>query len=387
MVKVCHLTVAHQAQDNRIFKKECISLHNSGYDVSLVAPNVEDTMINGIKIYGVKTSPHPLYRLFFGAKKVYKKAIIIDADIYHFHDIELYRYGLKLSRKGKKVIFDSHEDWPMYISGISWVPVFLKTLASSYLNRLYKKTLSEFDAVITVSPHIEEKLINYTDSVCVVANYPILNDKLNISESYDTYINRFNQFIYAGTVYKDSNQETIITAIQEFSDLKYLIVGIISDAFKENLKVIDKAKRVEYVPFVPKEQLQSLYKSSICGLVILDYSPNCGGKNGTMGNNKVFEYMEEGLPIICTDFYSWENLIVNKYKCGICVKPRDVNSIKNAIDFILSNKRLAFEMGKNGREAILKEFNWNSQSKVLIDLYEKLNKESYKTIDLNLHSN
>ena len=44
-----------------------------------------------------------------------------------------------------------------------------------------------------------------------------------------------------------------------------------------------------------------------------------GYKKGTLGNNKIFEYMYYGLPIICTDFDLWKE-IIDKYKCGIYVK-------------------------------------------------------------------
>ena len=108
MIKVCHMTSAHEEEDIRIFRKECVSLAEAGYDVYLVERG-ESYEKNGVHIVGVGEIPAGrLKRMTQGAKKVYAAAKALDADIYHFHDPELLPYGLKLKKAGKKVIFDSH---------------------------------------------------------------------------------------------------------------------------------------------------------------------------------------------------------------------------------------------------------------------------------------
>jgi len=41
-----------------------------------------------------------------------KKALEVDAEVYHFHDPDLLFLALKLKKKGKKVIYDVHENYP-----------------------------------------------------------------------------------------------------------------------------------------------------------------------------------------------------------------------------------------------------------------------------------
>ena len=56
MIKVCHMTSAHEEEDIRIFRKECVSLAEAGYDVYLVE-RVESYEKNGVHIVGVGEIP------------------------------------------------------------------------------------------------------------------------------------------------------------------------------------------------------------------------------------------------------------------------------------------------------------------------------------------
>ena len=92
MIKVCHLTSAHDAEDVRIFHKECVSLARAGYQVCLVAHG-ESYEKNGVRIVGVGELPQSrLKRMTEGGKMVYEAALAVDADLYHFHDPELLPY-------------------------------------------------------------------------------------------------------------------------------------------------------------------------------------------------------------------------------------------------------------------------------------------------------
>ena len=44
----------------------------------------------------------------------------------------------------------------------------------------------------------------------------------------------------------------------------------------------------------------------------------------------MFEYMAAGLPVICSDFELWKE-IIEKNNCGICVNPNNIVEISNAI--------------------------------------------------------
>lgn len=79
--------------------------------------------------------------------------------------------------------------------------------------------------------------------------------------------------------------------------------------------------------------------------------------------------MIAGLPVICTDFKLWKDLIIDKYKCGICVQPRNSDAIYMAMKYLYEHQDEAKSMGERGKYAIYNEFNWEIKEKEFVNLY------------------
>jgi len=372
MVKrICHFTSVHPATDGRIFEKECCSLAKAGYEVYLVAPNAKTEIKNGVHIVGVSIPNRGrLYRILCGARMIYKKALSLNADIYHFHDPELLIYGLILKRKGKKVIFDSHEDVVNQILQKEYLSIFVRLVAISY--GLYEKYItSRLDAIISVTPHIVERLKQVNSATYQVTNYPIIS---NVKE-YNLH-NECAYMAFAGGISPMWMHDKIIESMSFVSkkNFQYKIAGIISDNYLEKLKSLNSWKNVNYLGILDGKKVKQLYAHAWLGVALLDYVPNVGGHMGTLGNNKIFEMMAAGIPVVCTDFDLWKD-IVDKWKCGIYVNPHDLKAIANAINEIIANPILAQTMGNNGIDAIYAEYNWSSQERILLDLYKSIANE------------
>ncbi len=371
MIKVCHFTSVHPATDRRIFEKECCSLAKAGYEVYLVAPNAKTEIKNGVHIVGVSIPNRGrLYRILCGTRMIYKKALSLNADIYHFHDPELLIYGLILKRKGKKVIFDSHEDVVNQILQKEYLSIFVRLVAISY--GLYEKYItSRLDAIISVTPHIVERLKQVNSATYQVTNYPIIS---NVKE-YNLH-NKCAYMAFAGGISPMWMHDKIIESMSFVSkkNFQYKIAGIISDNYLEKLKSLNSWENVNYLGILDGKEVKQLYAHAWLGVALLDYVPNVGGHMGTLGNNKIFEMMAAGIPVVCTDFDLWKD-IVDKWECGIYVNPHDLKAIANAINEIIANPILAQTMGNNGIDAIYAEYNWSSQERILLDLYKSIANE------------
>ena len=64
--------------------------------------------------------------------------------------------------------------------------------------------------------------------------------------------------------------------------------------------------------------------------------------------------------------------MVAKYHCGICVNPNNVEQIRDAIRFLIENKEEAYQMGQNGRRAVIEEYNWEKQADVYVKILNRL---------------
>lgn len=363
--KVCHITSAHNRYDVRIFVKECVSLANNGYNVTLIVNDTNlDEIKDGVKIVSTKFKPKNRIERFLNSKKLlFNKAVEVDADIYHLHDPDLLPLGNKLKEMGKKVIFDSHENVPDQIMDKPWIPKRLRGTVSRVYSLYEGSSLKNYDAVISVTPHIVKRLLKINPNTVMVTNYPVI-------KSSDTINNKnSNNICFAGGVTEQYHHENIISAIESIHNVKYILAGNSTEEYLRRLKSLPGWSKVEYLGFIPHCQVEKMYGQSTIGMA-LHYS-NQAKIEGTLGVIKLFEFMAAGLPVICTDYRLWKE-IVEGNNCGICINPKNVGEITEAIRYILNNPEEAKKMGENGRKAVIKKYNWGTQEKVLLDLYGKI---------------
>jgi len=363
--KVCHMTSAHSRHDVRIFEKECSSLAKYGYDITLIVnDDIEDEVTNDVKIVSTKFKPkNRIDRLFNSKKIIFKKAIEIDADIYHFHDPDLIIVGNNLKKLGKKVIFDSHEDVPAQILDKQWIPGLIRGVIS-YLYKKYEiKSARKYDAIISVTPHIVRRLSNINSNTIMITNYPIIDIERRIIRITS------NSICFAGGISEQWCHDKIIKSLENIDGIEYLLAGDCTSEYMELLKSLPGWDKVNYIGKVSHEEVRNIYSKSIAG-VALNFSSQAKDE-GTLGNTKLFEFMEAGLPVICTNYKLWKE-IIDEYQCGIYVNPNNIYEISSSINYILANKEKAYIMGQNGRKAVEEKYNWNTQEEILLKMYDNI---------------
>lgn len=367
-MKVTHLTSAHPRDDMRIFHKECCSLAAAGYDVSLVVADGKGAETNkNIKIVDVGKASGRLDRVLYTTRKVFTAALAENAAIYHIHDPELIPCGVQLKKAGKKVIFDSHEDVP---SQLLAKPYFNKWIAKvvSKLFYFYERwACKKFNAVVAATPFIEEKFLKINSLSIAVNNFPILSEFSFVDKNLS--VRDGKKICYVGGISVIRGIYEIVSSMQFVkSDVSLLLGGKFSERDVElKAKSLAGWDRVQELGWLDRESIANTLAQSSAGLVTLHPVINYLDALPV----KMFEYMCAGLPVIASDFPLWREIIESS-KCGICVDPLDPDKIAEAINYIVSNPTVAFEMGVNGRLAVLNHYNWGVEEKKLLNLYSTL---------------
>lgn len=361
--KVAHVTSVHSRNDSRIFFKQCRSLVLNGYLVYLlVADGKGDQCVENIRIIDNGKTVSRFRRITESSRQMLKKAIEINADLYHLHDPELIPMGLRLKTIGKKVIFDSHEDVASQLLGKPYLPpLMLKLLSFSY-SIFERYALPTFDGIIAATPLIKKKISTISSRVENINNFPIVGE-LDLNVKWEE---KRNEVCYIGGLEKNRGIYEIVKALEFLKNNTRLnLAGCFTEsAFSADVRSYSGWNRVNELGFISRDQVRKILNQSLAGLVILHPLINYIEALPI----KMFEYMSSGIPVIASNFPLWRNIIEDN-NCGICVNPFSQKEIACAIDFIVNNSEIAQAMGENGKRQVLEKYNWSIEETKLIKFY------------------
>lgn len=363
--KITHLTSAHPRYDTRIFIKMCISLaKNENYQVNLVvADGKGDETKNGVDIVdiGAKTGGR-ISRMTKTVKRVFKKAVELDSDIYHLHDPELIPIGLKLKKLGKKVIFDAHEDLPKQVMAKHYLGNSTKKILSFLIAKFEVFALKRLDYVITATPIIRDKFSKHNIFSQDINNFPKLDELIDLKPSFTE-----NTICYIGLLYETRGIKEIVQAIEKL-DIKLIVAGKFHDKlFEDEITALKGWQKVDFRGFVNRDEVKEILSESIAGLVTLHPTPSYVEAYPV----KMFEYMSAGLATIASKFPIYKDFIDGN-NCGICVNPLNPKEIAEAIEYITTHPKEAEKMGINGKKAVIEKYNWDMEEKKLFQVYKEL---------------
>ncbi len=368
MMRVCHMSSAHQGLDIRIFAKECVSLADAGYEVHLVITAPTDAVAKAAaQRVTMHVLPRPagrLARMFKQGWRCYRMASRLNADIYHFHDPELIPYGMLLRLTGKRVIYDVHEDLPRDILDKEWIPAWARRWVAAGAEALEYIGARWFFAVSAATPFIAERYRRITSRVIDINNFP-MPDELAPPE---VAVERRRQVCYVGGITRVRGLKPLVQALPAVTDVRLVLCGKFTEpAFEAEIKALPGWRQVDYRGQVGRKDMQRILSESMAGVVTFLPIPN----HTDAQPNKMFEYMSAELPVLASDFPLWRQ-IVDGAQAGVCVDPQSPQSIAAGIRELVGDPAKVQRMGKAGRKAVLEKYNWPTEAEKLVNFYKEL---------------
>lgn len=371
MLHIAHLTTVHHPFDTRIFQKECRTLVQAGYVVTLVAPHSTQEIVDGVEIVpipGLTDRMARRTRFTRGIRNLYRVARHLDTDLYHFHDPELLPVGilLKLTTRAA-VVYDVHENHAKKIRAREWIAPPAGWAASLVVKTLEMLAASLVDGIVTVTEHIAAPFPAHKTRV--VKNYPPLS-MIKTSGVDERKYEGNHTLIYTGGFTNHRGIEQIVQALEyvETPTVRLTLLGRrIDRGAEERVRAMPGFDRVDYLGHVSYETMYHHLSTAAIGLVcnqpVHDYHLS--------QPNKLFEYLSAGLPVIASDFPLWRE-VVEQRGSGLNVDTTNPKEIAKAIDYLLARPDLRRTMGKNGRKAAQETYNWKHEGEKLVALYKEI---------------
>lgn len=374
---ICILAPVHQYSDIRVFQKEAKTLVENGYNVTLVARIDESSVINGINIVKVPTFASRLKRFLYQPSLI-KEVLRTKATIVHLHNPDTIPIGFILKLFGKKVIYDTHEDFSKRILMRDWIPKPLRKTIASIIISLEKLAGTFFDKVIVTQEEVANRI---GSNSLLLENAPITHGELieSAKEISKTILRDPSIFrlVYVGGVSNTRGLKQMVEALSIINhsiETRLWLIG--PEIEKGSIEAAEKMEGWEYVDYLgPKPQDEAfayIIHSDVGLITILDI-----GDHRQTSPNKIFEYQTFGIPYISSDFPKWRNML-ESVGSGIFVNPENPQEIADAALHLARNEELRKEIGFKGQTYIHEQYNWEKESKKLLNLYQALEKLKLK---------
>ena len=369
---ICFVNSLFGREDALIVYRQGLSLLEAGFEVSyIVFDDKPDEVKEGIYIHSLGAGMVDAKSRFIKRPKLIKRYLKNHpADVYQISEPELLPIALYLKRKGNKVVYNLREWYPDYYARKQRVKL-MSGIVNKACQWYLKRVASKIDAVFNCMPEMRDYIervmpCRYFEDT---ANFPVVNKKFSLS--YEDYCKRDSIISYFGSIYSNSCQEEFLMAIDKIPQVKYLLAGkFYSTAYKNKLMQMPGWHKVTFKDGFTREELPEIINSSVIGHVFKDFDKT-ETPQGSYSIIKIFETMEAAVPVILARVPLYEAM-VEKYHCGICVDVHNVKEIEEAVRYLLEHKKEAYEMGQNGRRAVIEEFSWESQAKGYLRVMKEL---------------
>ena len=338
--------------DQRI-DKVCTSLMLNGYKVKLVGRKLRNS--NPINRPYKTVRMNLLFKrsMFFYIEyniRLFLYLLFDKTDIYLSNDTDtlLANYLASVIRR-KPLVFDAHEIFPE-VPEVTDRP-FVKKVWTDIEDFIFPRLKNTYTVCGSIADYYNAK---YHIGMRVVRNIPLKKVKTILMDSKVSPINAKGRkvILYQGAVNAGRGVEWMIDAMPYLDNYVFYVVGEGDKLkeFKEKVQKMHLTDRVIFTGRIPFEDLSAYTAHADIGINLLE---SWGLSYYYSLPNRIFDYIQEGIPILSCDFPEIRKIITH-YKIGVLINNYDpqyiASTIKNMVirgkdcsAFSAANEELCWE--------------------------------------------
>jgi glycosyltransferase involved in cell wall biosynthesis len=377
---ICVITSVHRPFDGRVFYRQCKTLAQAGYQVTLIAPaDFERQQRDGLTVLGVprptsrRQRPLVWWRLYRLVRRLHPHVV-------HFHDPELLLlvplFRLTLGRD-VKIVYDVHEYFVDSLAEKYWIPSRLRALAVSAAGGLERLLVRGVDGIICAVEGQKPLYAGFRGPIAVLRNLPFATLFENAEPHPALDVDGF-KLIYVGLILPKRGIDVLLAAMQILrqqgqKDVHLFLIGPdTSPAYIQEIQALVRDHQlfdqVHWLGYVPHDQIKHYLANAHVGLV--PGAPTRQYRNPGI-STKLLEYMLCGLPIVSVD-RPHHLVYLEESNCGLAVPLGDAPAHAEAILWLRDHPHEARTMGLRGRAMVLDHYTWEREQSRLLEFYQKL---------------
>ena len=242
-----------------------------------------------------------------------------------------------------------------------------------YLSRKCRNAIEHVfkhaDKIITVSTRLKriaERELGISSKIITIPNGININETAVFEQKYDPKKHKtiisVSYLIPRKAV--DYNLRAVAKLVSKFPDLMYYVVGEGPEMnrLKDMTKMLGFQDNVKFLGLLPRNQVYTqIAKADIFSL------PSWNEAFGVV----YIEAMALAKPVIACKGEGIED-IIRHGENGLLVEPKNVDSLVEALDFLLSNPTKAKIMGEKAQALVLNKYTWGNNAAKTIEIYHEV---------------
>jgi glycosyltransferase involved in cell wall biosynthesis len=299
-------------------------------------------------------------------------------DILHVHDLFMAIPAVEAAKDlDIPIVLDLHENYPAAFRKYSWTKKFPHRLfvRSEYWDEVESTIIEKVNGLVVLDEvyieHLKRKLNSqhFPISYCIYPNVPDLNQFKPGLNSESTAKDGVFRIFYFGIIsaprYLHIAKKAVQIINQSGKKARLVIAGNIIHGDQRYIKENVLGEHTDHIPWIDLSDLgKHIASMDVC---ISPIEKNAQHESGVA--NKVFQYMYFSKPLLVSNCDPQKRL-VESTQCGLAYRYDDPQELANKISWMIDHPKETFEMGKNGRKAIVEKYNTETFGKEILKLYD-----------------